>query len=129
MNVKSVFKPFFVAITLIACNNNVPCDYDIRKFHAEVKEIKPFESNEYDNSVEMAGNKYYHVLMEFDQRPLSEELQYLDKLENIQFDSILLDLNHIQPGNIYSGLLSVRTSGRCEKMFVSFNQGFIKDYK
>ncbi|MFQ5335816.1 MAG: hypothetical protein ACE5DN_07055 [Flavobacteriales bacterium] len=115
-----------VAMMASACGG--PCDYDIRKFSAEVKEIRSFEESEYPfgQSVEQ---ELFHVVLEFDQRPLSESPQFLDELEQIKFDSILLDLNHIQVGNIYSGTISVRTSGHCKPLYVSFNHGFKKEYK
>lgn len=104
------FAAFF---TLSACTSGEgPCDYDIVRAEAEVKEIV----------VKQDGS--FSVVLSFNNSPLAFEDVTLEDLRQIKIDTTFLFKNHIEIGNRYKTTVSTRVSGNCTKQIVSFDSSF-----
>lgn len=100
-------------LSFSACNStDGPCDYDIVRAEAEVKEIV----------VKQDGT--FSVVLSFNDSPLAFEEVTLEDLRQIKIDTTFLFKNHIEIGNRYKTTVSTRVSGNCTKQIVSFDSSF-----
>lgn len=92
------------------------CQYSLtQNFKAKVVDIIPYTEK---------GNKYYHVMMEFNNTNFFKETVCLEDLINCKITKEYLENYKVQYGNVYTGLISIREKGmwRCPPFIVAFDQ-------
>ncbi len=101
-------------LTIYSCSNsNESCDYKTTTVQAEVIDILPYKKGE---------KELFHVKLKFNKTKLYKDFQFLEDLKSIEIDSAFLKRNKVKEGVIYTGSVSEITSGKCEPLFVSFDQ-------
>jgi len=108
---------FIILLVFFGCssNNNEPCEWEENKFYAEVDSIQHSGKNE-------NGDSTFIIWVSFTSGSLSNELQDLGKLRDIEFTREKINSNKALIGNSYSGLINDVIKGNCESPIISFDQ-------
>jgi len=100
-------------LLLIGCNHENPaCDWQSYESLAKVKSVEPYEED---------GKTFYSVALQFNNSSLKNEIQYLEKLQDIKIDQTMFERNRIQVGFKYKFTVNEKLSGNCKSPIITFH--------
>ena len=104
---------FFLGLSSCRNNNTEPCDYYEYQFKAKVIALQAYIEN---------GDTLFHIITQFNNSSLSDELQYLEILRKVKPTAAFIRNNRIEIGTTYSGIVNELKSGNCKGLYISFDQ-------
>ncbi len=108
-----------LTLSIISCADNPsesePCDWYQSKFSATVTSIEFKEINGNNDST-------FTVLLDFTAGSLSNELQDLGEIKNMEITKEKIKKNRIAINATYTGTISDLKSGDCKTPIVAFDQ-------
>ena len=103
----------FLLVGFFGCSQSNPaCDWQSFESLGKITEVKPYVEN---------GDTLYSVAMKFNNSSLKNETQYLEKLQDLKIDKIILERNRIQTGMKYKFTVSEKLSGNCKAPIITFH--------
>jgi hypothetical protein len=107
-----IFQILLLATVFLSCKTSTkPCDWQEYEAKARVQSIEQFVEN---------GDTLYSIGLKFNSSSLKEEIQYLEKLQNVRITKETMKRNSISLGLKYGFIVNDALNGNCKTPVVSF---------
>jgi len=107
-----IFQILLLVIAFSSCKTSTkPCDWQEYEAKARVQSIEQFVQN---------GDTLYSVGLKFNSSSLKDEIQYLEKLQNVKITKETMQRNSIKLGLKYGFIVNDALNGNCKTPIISF---------